>query len=152
MVLKPSHSCKLWPPPETNRGKYSSTCSLNKGSPCSEVHVSRKPKQQKQTTKTSYAPWIWYSGYKWVKETVCYLCQVYRPAVVHLRHTVFQCYNWFWSCLPLWTAACLHSISYTTLFFWHLHAGNPTVQTQDSWLPHLLLLWTPHLEFSPTRP
>ena len=48
----------------------------------------------------------------------------------------------------LWTAACLHSVSYTMLFFWHPHAGNPTTQT----LPHLLLLWTPHLEFTPTRP
>ena len=65
---------------------------------------------------------------------------------------VFQCYKWFWSCLPLWTAACLHYVSYTTLFFWHPHAGNPTIQTQDSWLLHLLLLWTPHLEFTPTRP
>ena len=37
-----------------------------------------------------------------------------------------------WSCLPLWTAACLHSVSYTTPFFWHPHAGNPTIQTQDS--------------------
>ena len=68
------------------------------------------------------------------------------------RLYVSQCYKWFWSCLSLWTAACLHSISYTTLFFWHPHAGNPTIQTQDSWLPHLLLLWTPHLEFTPTRP
>ena len=34
----------------------------------------------------------------------------------------------------------------------HPHAGNPTIQTQDSWLSHLLLLWTPHLEFTPTRP
>ena len=49
---------------------------------------------------------------------------------------VFQCNKWFLSCLPLWTAACLHSVSCTTL----------------SWLPHLLLLWTPHLEFTPTRP
>ena len=32
------------------------------------------------------------------------------------------------------------------------HAGNPTIQTQDSWLSHFLLLWTPHLEFTPTRP
>ena len=68
------------------------------------------------------------------------------------RLYVFQCYKWFWSCLPLWTTACLHSISYTTLFFWHPHAGNPTIQTQDSLLPHFLLLWTPHLEFTPTRP
>jgi len=66
--------------------------------------------------------------------------------------TIIQCSKWFWSCLPLWTAACLHSVSYTTLFFWHTHAGNPTIQTQDSWLSHLLLLWTPHLEFTPTRP
>ena len=42
-----------------------------------------------------------------------------------------QCYKRFWSCLPLWTAACLHSISYTMLFFWHPHAKN-------------LLLWSPH--------
>ena len=62
---------------------------------------------------------------------------------------MFQCYKWFWSCLPLWTATCLHSISYTTLFFWHPHAENPTTQTQDSRLSHLLLLWTPHLH--PTR-
>ena len=47
---------------------------------------------------------------------------------------------------------CLHSVSYTALFFWHPHAGNPTIQTQDSWLSYLLLLWTPHLEFTPTRP
>ena len=52
----------------------------------------------------------------------------------------------------LWTAACLHSVSYATLFFWDPHAGNPSIQTQDSWLSHLLLLWTPHLEFTPTRP
>ena len=65
---------------------------------------------------------------------------------------VFQCYKWFWSCLPLCTAACLHSVLYTTFFFGHSHAGNPTIQMQDSWLLHLLLLWTPHVEFTPTRP
>ena len=68
------------------------------------------------------------------------------------RLYVFQCYKWFWSCLPLWTTACLHSILYTTLFFWHPLSGNLTIQTQVSWLSHLLLLWTPHLEFTPTRP
>ena len=26
------------------------------------------------------------------------------------------------------------------------------IQRQDSWLSHLLLFWTPHLEFTPTRP
>ena len=24
---------------------------------------------------------------------------------------MFQCYKWFWSCLPLWTATCLRSVS-----------------------------------------
>ena len=52
----------------------------------------------------------------------------------------------------LWTATGLHSVSYTTLFFWHPHAENPTIQTRDSWLSHFILLWTPHLEFTPTRP
>ena len=32
------------------------------------------------------------------------------------------------------------------------HAGNQIIQMQDSWLSHLLLLWAPHLEFTPTRP
>ena len=65
---------------------------------------------------------------------------------------VFQCYKWFWSCLPFWTAKCLHSVLYTVLFFWHPHAENPAIQRQDSWLLCFLLLWTPHLEFTPTRP
>ena len=26
------------------------------------------------------------------------------------------------------------------------------LQTQDSWLPHFLFLWTPHLELTPSRP
>ena len=30
---------------------------------------------------------------------------------------VFQCCKWSWSCLPLSTAACLHSVSNTALFF-----------------------------------
>ena len=39
-----------------NRGKYSTTPSLNKGCPSSEVHVSRMPNYRlKQTNKTSYA-------------------------------------------------------------------------------------------------
>ena len=69
-----------------------------------------------------------------------------------VRLYVFQCYKWYWSCLPLWTATCLHSVSCTTLFCWHPHAENPAIQTEDSWLSHFLLLWTPHLEFTPTRP
>ena len=64
--------------------------------------------------------------------------------IMYVKLYVFQCYKWFWSCLPLWTAACLHSVSYTTIFFWHPHAENPTIQTQDSWIPHLLFLRTPH--------
>ena len=30
-------------------------------------------------------------------------------------------------------------------------AENPAIQTQNSWLSHLFSLWTPHLEFTPTR-
>ena len=60
---------------------------------------------------------------------------------------LFECFQWFWSCLPFSTATCLHSVSYTTLFFWH-----PAIQTQESWLSCFLLLWTPHFEFTPTRP
>ena len=41
----------------------------------------------------------------------------------------------------------IHSISYTTLFFWHLHDENPAIQTQESWPSCFLLLWTSHLEF-----
>ena len=40
---KPSRLCKRWLPPKTNRRKYSTISSLNKGSPSSEVHVSRMP-------------------------------------------------------------------------------------------------------------
>ena len=79
-------------------------------------------------------------------------CTGFPFQIVLSRLYVFQCYKWFWSCLALWTAVCLHSVLYTTLFFQHPHAGNPTIQTQDSWLSHLLLLWTPHLEFTPTIP
>ena len=32
------------------------------------------------------------------------------------------------------------------------HAENPIIQTQDSWISHLLLLWTPHLKITPIRP
>ena len=45
----------------------------------------------------------------------------------------------------------LHSVSYTAIFFWHTHAENPAIQTQESWLSCFLLLWTPFLEFTPTR-
>ena len=42
---KPSRSCKRRPPPKRKRReKYSTISSLNKGSPSSEVHVSRMPK------------------------------------------------------------------------------------------------------------
>ena len=72
------------------------------------------------------------------------------PISEHIKFKVtcmcFRAINFFWSCLPLWT------VPYTTLFFWQLHAENPTIQMQDSWLLHLLLLWTPHFEFTPTRP
>ena len=32
------------------------------------------------------------------------------------------------------------------------HAKTPAIQTQESWLSCFLFLWTPHLEFTPTRP
>ena len=61
-------SYKRWPLPKSNRGKYSATSSLNKGSPSSEVHVSRMPKWC-SANKTSYAFWIWetvgINGLKW---------------------------------------------------------------------------------------
>ena len=41
---KPSRFCKRWPPTKNNREKHSATSSLNKGSPSSEVRVSRMPK------------------------------------------------------------------------------------------------------------
>ena len=56
----------------------------------------------------------------------------------------------FWH--PVTTTQHLHSISHTTLFFWHPHAKNPTIPMQNSWLLHLLLCWTTHLKFTPTRP
>ena len=65
---------------------------------------------------------------------------------------VFHFCKRFWSWLPLRTATCLHSILYSMLFFWHLHAENPAKQTQDLSLSHFFLLWTPHLEFTPARP
>ena len=79
------------------------------------------------------------------------LASLFRMCEVWSRLHVFQCYKWFWSCLPFWTATCLCSVSYTMLFFWHLHAEDPTIETQDSWLSHFFLLWTAHLEFTPTR-
>ena len=79
-------------------------------------------------------------------------CSGFPSQNVLSRLYVFLCYKWFWSGLPLWTATCLHSVSYTTLFFWHPHVENPTIQTQDSWLSRLLSLWTPHLESTPTWP
>ena len=47
---------------------------------------------------------------------------------------------------------CYMSTLRLVFFFGHSHADNPAIQTQDSWLLHFLLLWTPHLEFTPTRP
>ena len=50
---------------------------------------------------------------------------------------VFQCYKWFWSCLPLWTAACLHSVSYATLFFWHIQCKTHGFRTFSCFGPHI---------------
>ena len=37
----PPFFCKRWPPPKSNKGKYSTSSSLYKGSPLSELHVSK---------------------------------------------------------------------------------------------------------------
>jgi len=54
---------------------------------------------------------------------------------------------------PAYFSELLHvyTLSHTLLFFRHPHAENPEIHTQDSWLSHLLLLWTPRLQFTPTR-
>ena len=49
------------------------------------------------------------------------------------------------------TLTYLHSVSHASLFLRFPHAQNPTIQTQDSWLSHLHLLWTLCLEFTSTR-
>ena len=56
------------------------------------------------------------------------ITQTYLMHIKHKPSGFLSCWCW-----------CLHSVSYTTLFFWHPQAGNPTIQTQDSWLSHLLL-------------
>ena len=63
---------------------------------------------------------------------------LHSPGVRKHCQIIFACYFRKSS-----IAVCLHSVSYTTFFFQHPHAGNPKIQTQDSWLSHLLLLWTP---------
>ena len=63
---------------------------------------------------------------------------LHSPRVRKHCQIIFACYFRKSS-----VAVCLHSVSYTTFFFQHPHAGNPKIQTQDSWLSHLLLLWTP---------
>ena len=63
-----------------------------------------------------------------------------------------SCYTWFWSCLPLWTATCLKSVSFASLFFWLLHAQTPNKKNARHIAFTFSLFWTPHLEFTPTRP
>ena len=45
----------------------------------------------------------------------------------------------------------LRLVHYALLLTPYPHAKNLAIQKQDSWLSHILLLWTAHLEFSPTR-
>ena len=52
---------------------------------------------------------------------------------------------------PPWTPTYLHSISHASLLFRFLHAQNPTIQPQDTWLSNFHLLWTLYFEFTPTR-
>ena len=49
---------------------------------------------------------------------------------------------------PAYLSELLHvyTPSCTLCSFSDTHAENPTIQTQDSWFSHCLLLWTPHLE------
>ena len=112
----------------------------------------RKSFKASSNLKPVFIGWMHYSK----PEEIVYLNSV--KIIMNNSHVVH--------CMPFWityktcnntldfreTAACLHSVSYTTLFFWHPHAGNPTIETQDSWFSQLLLLWTPHLEFTPTSP
>ena len=57
---------------KNNMEKYSTTSSLNKGSPSSMSAGCQNYTQLKQTNKTSYASWIWDDGYKWVNTFLCF--------------------------------------------------------------------------------
>ena len=62
----------------------------------------------------------------------------FQNVLSHLH--VCQC----WSCLPLWTATSLHSISYTALFFRYPHAENPAIQTETCGF-HTFSCFGPHI-------
>ena len=65
--------------------------------------------------------------------------------VLNIKHVACMCFSAINGSDPAY-------VSYTTLFFCHLHTENPAIQTQDSWLSRFLSLLTPHLDFTPTRP
>ena len=76
-----------------------------------------------------------------------YTHSVFSPLMYNTLYT--HCF--LLSCTTPGTLIILSSHVPCTLF-WDPYADNPTIQTQDSRLSHLLWLWTPHLEFTPTRP
>ena len=80
------------------------------------------------------------------------LASHYRAHWIQSCIQMLSCCKWFWSCLLLWTATCVLSVSFASFFFWFPHAHYTTIQIQHSWLSHFLLLWTPCLESTPTRP
>ena len=51
----------------------------------------------------------------------CRKCFCFLPAsldcYVSWRYAL-SCHKWFWTCLPLWTAMCLHSILCASFVFW----------------------------------
>ena len=51
----------------------------------------------------------------------------------------WQCYKWFWSWLPLWTATCLHSVLVLTPTCWKSNTTNAT-----------LMAFAPSLALDPT--
>ena len=67
---------------------------------------------------------------KWISVAI-FSCHHKCVCIVRARVHVSVCVR---VCMCVWTATFLHSVSYTTLFFWHPHTENPTIQTQDSWL------------------
>ena len=64
---------------------------------------------------------------------------------------VLQRNHRFHSLLSFWAATPLQSFPLSPLFVTHTHAQNPTLQLQNPWLSHFLILWPPHLEQSPPR-
>ena len=51
----------------------------------------------------------------------CHKCLCFLPASLNCYVSwryMLSCHKWFWTCLPLWTAMCLHSILCASFVFW----------------------------------